>query len=231
MLANDIDKQDPSTSTDPPPIVRCKTCNVPLPDALWKNCERCRRNRTESHNRWKKSVQERTIAKLAASNSQPYLPPSETGIPSTSLSNVKPPPTTFIAGQRSQQPPHSGAFTPSQAPQAGTYTTLPYHQPNNEPPTPSSQPTGSTPRTAPAAAPPRPVHVPEYQWGDKLVDDLTELPPRSNFVGKFSTILDPQVNNSSRLHIFANQLRAKGLPISCGYPIHPSIRIFLIPLT
>ncbi|KAH9979377.1 hypothetical protein BGW80DRAFT_1277551 [Lactifluus volemus] len=146
-----------------------------------------------------------------ASNSQPFLPPSETGIPSTSPPNVNsPPPTTLITYQRPQHPPQSGAFTPSQAP--GTSTTLPHHQSNNQPPTASSQPTGSIPRTAPAPAPSRPVHVPEYQWGDELVGDLTKLPPRSNFVGRFSVI--------------------KGLPISCGYPIHPSLPYpFLIPLT
>ncbi len=49
-----------------PPVITCKKCKAPLPDATWKNCDNCRRNRTESYNRWKKSAQLRRVNAAAA---------------------------------------------------------------------------------------------------------------------------------------------------------------------
>ncbi|KAH9165866.1 hypothetical protein EDB89DRAFT_2076394 [Lactarius sanguifluus] len=73
------------------------------------------------------------------------------------------------------------------------------------------------PRNAPdpeAAPSPQRIPVFEYQWRDELVNHLSELPPRSNFGGKFAIIADPDVDNGMRAQIFADQLRAQGVPIS-----------------
>ncbi|KAI0294906.1 hypothetical protein B0F90DRAFT_1753743, partial [Multifurca ochricompacta] len=59
------------------------------------------------------------------------------------------------------------------------------------------------------------IPVPEYQWEDELVVDLLAIPPRLNFLGKFSTISDPKVNNLMRATMFADRVRIKGLPILC----------------
>ncbi|KAH9161616.1 hypothetical protein EDB89DRAFT_1913779 [Lactarius sanguifluus] len=74
------------------------------------------------------------------------------------------------------------------------------------------------PRNAPdpeAAPSPQRIPVFEYQWRDELVSHLSKLPPRSNFGGKFAIIADPDVDNGMRAQIFADQLRAQGVPISC----------------
>ncbi|KAI0296775.1 hypothetical protein B0F90DRAFT_1745156 [Multifurca ochricompacta] len=59
------------------------------------------------------------------------------------------------------------------------------------------------------------IPVPEYQWEDELVVDLLAIPPRLNFLGKFSTISDPKVNNLMRATMFADRVRIQGLPILC----------------
>jgi len=61
---------------------------------------------------------------------------------------------------------------------------------------------------------PRHINIPEYQWGEELVDALFALPPRSNFFGQFSVIADPDVDNPKRAQMFLDQLRSKGLPTS-----------------
>jgi hypothetical protein len=197
-------------------IIRCKTCNVPLQDMSWKNCDRCRRNRTESYNRWKKSVQASKSAMNVVAAAGSSLS-SQVEIPSTSRLDLNPSLASSItitsAGQRPHDLLHPESFTPSQT-TGSTYTIPPAHRPTG-----SSQPSGSVPQTAPTpAAPARTIHIPEYQMCDELIAELIALPPRSNFVGKFSVIPDPEVDNLSRAHIFENQVRAKGLPISCGYP-------------
>ncbi|KAI0275746.1 hypothetical protein BGY98DRAFT_1098640 [Russula aff. rugulosa BPL654] len=68
-------------------------------------------------------------------------------------------------------------------------------------------------RTSASTAPPR-VEAIEYQWSEELVADLLALPPRSRYVGKFSIVADPAVNNSTRAHLFARQLHARAVPIS-----------------
>ena len=40
----------------PPTTIRCKTCKIALANTAWKNCDNCRRRRTESYHRWKKST-------------------------------------------------------------------------------------------------------------------------------------------------------------------------------
>jgi len=56
------------------------------------------------------------------------------------------------------------------------------------------------------------VPVLEYQWWDELANDLSTRPPGSNFIGKFSIVADPAVNNSARAFVCANQLHAHGIP-------------------
>jgi len=57
-------------------------------------------------------------------------------------------------------------------------------------------------------------HVPEYQWGPELVAALLVLRPRSNFLGKFSVIANPDVDNATRAQMFVDQVRSNGLRIS-----------------
>lgn len=70
------------------------------------------------------------------------------------------------------------------------------------------------PRDAPQlmSSLPYDIDIPEYQWGEELVNALMALPPRSNFVGQFSVVADPDVDNSKRAQMFLDQLRSKGLP-------------------
>jgi hypothetical protein len=86
----------------------------------------------------------------------------------------------------------------------------------------SSQLGNNQPRTTDASTAQRPVPVIEYQWSDELIDALSRLPPCSNFIGKFSVVADPVVSNSMRAHMFANQLRARAIPISyAAFPLFP----------
>jgi hypothetical protein len=206
----------PISAPPDPPIIRCKKCKTPLSDATWKNCDRCRQKKTESYNRWRSIIKARTSTvtdpQAAASGST-----SRSSLPYTSLSDLNVPSmtTSFVTS-------HPESFTPSHP--AGTYIAPPDLPPNgrdhNLDPTGSSQPSSSIPRTGPApAAPSRPVEIPEYQWCDELIDDFIAQPPRSNFIGKFSIIPDPQVDNLLQAYTFVNQLRAKGLSISCA--AHP----------
>ncbi|KAI0247380.1 hypothetical protein BJV78DRAFT_1285612 [Lactifluus subvellereus] len=206
------------TPTTDPPIIRCKTCKAPLPDASWKNCDRCRRNRTESYNRWKKSVEARKSIITGTEATPGSSLPSETEIPSTSRLNLNTQPTTFTNTTGDPRPhrlSHVQPATPSQA--AGTDATPPDHRSNGRDhdghPTGTPQLSGGTPRTAPGSPASQVIRIPEYQWCDELIDELTALPPRSNFIGKFSIISDPQVDNPARAHAFLDQLRAKGRPL------------------
>ncbi|KAH9051624.1 hypothetical protein EDB83DRAFT_2522031 [Lactarius deliciosus] len=95
-------------------------------------------------------------------------------------------------------------------------TAPPDHRPNWEDYTYPTEPL-QRPRNAPdpeAAPSPQRIPVLEYQWRDELVSHLLELAPRSNFGGKFAIIADPDVDNGMRAQIFADQLRAQGVPIS-----------------
>lgn len=225
---------EPTTPSQPelaPTNPRCKTCKVPLADASWKNCDRCRRNRTESYNRWKKSAQARKSI-ITGTDSDPAssassLPPV-TEIPSTSRLNLNAQPSIFV--NRTAEPPrlphlpHVQPNTPAQ--DTGTDTTPSYYRSNGrDHPTGTSQLSGGTPRPAPVPFTPPRIIVPEYQWCDELVDEFAALPPRSNFVGKFSIVRDPQVDNPARADIFLSQLRAKGSPASCAIVPFISLRM------
>jgi hypothetical protein len=158
------------------------------------------------------------VAALGSSlSSQVEIPSSSRPILNSSLGS-----SITSAGQRPHDLLHPESFTPSQT--AGSaYPTPPAHYR----PAGSSQPSGSVPQTAPTpSAPSRTVHVPEYQTCDELVAELIALPPRSNFLGQFSVIPDPKVDNLTRAHMFETQLRAKGLPISCGHPPLSSLFLF-----
>jgi len=71
-----------------------------------------------------------------------------------------------------------------------------------------------------ASSVPQSVRVPEYQWWDELANDLSKRPPGSNFVGKFSIVADPAVNNSTRALVCANELHAHGVPFLCVASTH-----------
>ncbi|KAI9457330.1 hypothetical protein BJY52DRAFT_1273041 [Lactarius psammicola] len=200
------------------PAIRCKTCKVPLPDATRKNCERCRRNRTESYNRWKRSVEARkTHGKNLIS-----LPTVETHLSSARPSNLNigwmKPATTSAASSQPPHRSHPGSGTPAQlAAAAIPSSTAPLDHNLNERDHHEHQISSSQlPRGAPVpvSSLPHRVNVPEYQWGEELVDALLALPPRSNFLGQFSVIADPDVDNFKRAEMFQDQVRSKGLPIS-----------------
>lgn len=193
-----------------PVTIRCKKCKAPLEDTTWKNCDRCRRIRTESFNRWKakKSVLDNTA-------STPLSTPT-----AAPTSNPNPRPASHVT-----MAPNPG---PSTFPQAPSLSAPPQHyrsgHDQNRLPTESSQTTRGQPRTAPTPVVPQAIHVPEFQRSDELIDQLSALPPRSRFVGKFSVIADPAVDNTRRAHMIADQLRARGIPISCvvtTIPAHP----------
>jgi hypothetical protein len=198
------------------PTIRCKTCKVPLPDATRKNCERCRRNRMETHNRWKRSVE----ARKNHGKNLIFLPTLETHPSSAPSSNVNirwiRPGATSAA---TSQPPHrsylGSGITPAHLPGAVTSTStapLDHERHHNRHRPASSQ----LPSDAPGlmSSPPHRINIPEYQWCEELVDALFALPPRSNFFGQFSVIADPDVDNSKRAQMFLDQLRSKGLPTS-----------------
>jgi hypothetical protein len=197
----------PAPTDGDSPTIRCKKCKVPLPDATWKNCDNCRRHRTESYNRWKKSVEARNVA--AASGSS---------LPFEAQSSSAPAPRrdfTDVAQNRAHYNTSSQASTPFVTHQFPSGR-------NNGPETVASRTNATTnqPRmTSASAVPAESVHVPEFQWSDELVDHLLELPPRSTFLGKFSVIADPMVSNGSRAYMFIEQLRDRGLPISYASPL------------
>lgn len=183
------------------PTLRCKKCKVPLPDATRKNCERCRRIRTENYNRWKRTAEAR---KNQAKS------PISIAIPETHPSSA-PPSNVQITRINPAQPPH-GASTPLQLTDTITSTSSisldadlkrGYYRPHTVLPAPQSM-----------SSLLRNIDIPEYQWSEELVNALMALPPRSNFVGQFSVIADPDVDNPKRAQMFLDQLRSKGLPTS-----------------
>ena len=194
------------------PAIRCKTCKVPLPDATRKNCDRCRRNRTEKYNRWKRSVEARkNLISLPTQETHPSsAPPSNVNI-----KWMKPAATSAAISQPSHRS-HSGFGKPWRL--TGDVTSSTSLHPNlnerdhHRRQTASSQIPGDAPPLMSSLTPG--IHIPEYQWGEELVDTLLALPPRSNFFGQFSVIADPDVDNSKRAQMFLDQLRSKGLPTS-----------------
>ncbi|KAH9957595.1 hypothetical protein BC827DRAFT_650783 [Russula dissimulans] len=76
--------------------------------------------------------------------------------------------------------------------------------------------------TTPVFSVPQSTPVPEYQWWDELANDLSARPPGSNFVGKFSIVADPAMNNPTCALTYANQLHAHGVPFSKAQS--PSVR-------
>ena len=185
-----------------PVTIRCKKCKAPLEDTTWKNCDRCRRIRTESFNRWKakKSVVDNTasISLLSTSTAAP-----------TSNLNLRP---AFHVTMTPNPGPSTFPQAPSLSAPSQHYRS--WHD-QSRLPTGTSQTTRAQPRTAPTLVAPQAIHVPEFQRSDELIDQLLALPPRSRFVGKFSVIADPAVDNARRAHMIADQLRARGIPISC----------------
>ena len=74
------------------------------------------------------------------------------------------------------------------------------------------QPQLTSASTAPRPPPSKPI---EYQWSDDLIEALLALPPRSGYIGKFSIVADPTVNNHTRARLFTRQLRDRAVHISC----------------
>ena len=184
------------------PTLRCKKCKVPLPDATRKNCERCRRTRTENYNRWKRSAE----ARKNQAKSPISIP-----MPETHPSSAPPSNNVQIRSTNPAQPPH-GASTPLQLTDTVTSTSsvsldANMKHGNYRPPTVLPAPQLMSSFTCGR-------DVPEYQWSEELVNTLMALPPRSNFVGQFSVVADPDVDNSKRAQMFLDQLRSKGLPTS-----------------
>jgi hypothetical protein len=197
----------PASTDYPVPVLRCKRCKVPLPDATWKNCASCRKSRTEAYNRWKQSASLRSTEMMNLSESLLRLRQHSSSLFRTvdsSTSSQAPGPTAPL-DHHSNEPSHSG--------DSSATSQLANDQPR---------------RTSASTAPPR-VEAIEYQWSEELVADLLALPPRSRYVGKFSIVADPAVNNSTRAHLFARQLHARAVPISCDVPSRPLS--FHIPLT
>jgi hypothetical protein len=182
------------------PAIRCKTCKVPLPDATRKNCERCRRNRTESYNRWKAR---KNLNSLPTLETHPSSAPSS----NVNIRWMNPATTSAACSQPSHQlGSHRGSGIPSSA-------SLDHYL--NEPKHDRHQAAAShLPRDAPwlTFSWPRDIDIPEYQWSQELLNALLALPPRSNFFGQFSVIADPDVDNSRRAQMFLVQLSSKGLP-------------------
>ncbi|KAI0289098.1 hypothetical protein BC826DRAFT_1034339 [Russula brevipes] len=190
------------------PEFRCKTCKAPLLDATFKNCDRCRRIRTESYNRWKKSDLRKAAAAAAVATPGSSRPPeaSSSSAPAPAP-NPNPPPMNSVVQTANIAP--NPAASQAHDPQWRHYN--PHPHPN---PTGSSSHTGDRPQTASAPVLPRVMDVQEYQWASELVDELAALPPRSTFMGKFSIVYDPAVDNAKRAFMFADQLRARALFIS-----------------
>jgi hypothetical protein len=199
---------------DPPVIIRCKTCRVPLPDDTWKNCDRCRRNRTESYRRWKVNVRARqsdaSLGPSPLSSTQPLSAP--TVIPPTLPSSVAS--SVAAASSNAPPPPHHRSTWRVHVPAiGGSQTTTANNQPRPRG-TPASTSTSASASNRPTERHPI-IHVPEFQSSDELVDKLSALPPGSNFLGKFSVVADPAVDNPKRAQMFADKLRVEGVPILC----------------
>jgi hypothetical protein len=206
MIVPAHDQHPPLPAPADPPLIECKRCKVPLPDTTWKNCASCRRNRTESYNRWKTSALLRSTTRMD---------------PSESLLRLR---------QRSSSLCRTIDYTSlSQAPGPGPTAPLDHH--SNEPslrgdPSGSSPLANDQPRRTSTSAVPRPAEPIEHQWSDELIEALLALPPRSRYIGTFSIVADPAVNNSTRARLFEDQLRARAVHISCVVPSH-----FPSPLT
>jgi hypothetical protein len=189
-----------------PPAIRCKTCKVPLPDTTWKNCATCRRNRTESYNRWKASASLRSMRRMDLSESllrlRQHSPSLFRTVDYSALSQAPGP--TAPLDHHSNEPSHHGD------------------------PSESSRLVNDQPRrtSASTATPPRPPGAIEYQWSDELIEALLALPPRSRYIGKFSIVADPAVNNSTRAHLFTDQLHARAVPMSCVVPSRATSHLF-----
>ncbi|KAH9961868.1 hypothetical protein BJV74DRAFT_346414, partial [Russula compacta] len=208
----------PPPATINPPIIRCKKCGAVLQDSPWKNCDSCRRSRTESYNRWRarKSVAASGVDNLTVASGSSLV--SKTGSPSVPRSNPNLP-TTIMPGQGAYPYP-SLSFQPS-----SFSAPLPDHDPNRLDHTGHPAPrTSDQPRTTPASTIPRPVNIPEYQWSDELINELLAQPPRPNFMGKFSVVADPAVDNPKRARMLVEELRAKGAPIPDREHLKPSSR-------
>ena len=215
--------------TADPPVIRCKTCKASLPDTTWKNCANCRKNRTESYHRWKKSKLMGTIDLTTSASQSPFfffffllcanniipranIHPRRTclWIVDSATSLQAPGPTAPRNHYPNVEPNHYGNpswsswSSPRLAddqPQLTSASTVPQPQPQPQPQPPPSKPI-------------------EYQWSDELIEALLALPPRSGYLGKFSVIADPTVNNSTRARLFTSQLHARAVRISCVVPPH-----------
>lgn len=205
-----------------PPVIRCKTCKTPLPDTTWKNCASCRKNRTESYHRWKKSAAERskmgTIDLTISSSTSEFSAFFFFDSCATTLN----PERTFIFILSSCLLRIVDSATSLQAPGP----TAPVNQYLNVEPNHYGNPSGSSrssrladdqpqltsASTAPRPPPSKPI---EYQWSDDLIEALLALPPRSGYIGKFSIVADPTVNNHTRARLFTRQLRDRAVHISC----------------
>ena len=104
----------------------------------------------------------------------------------------------------------------SQGPASGRSAPLDHgssdHRPGPSRPTTNGRQTRTT---TPAAQPLRlQATERQFQRSDELVDALSVLAPRSEFIGRFSIVADPAVSNIMRARMFADHLRAKALPIS-----------------
>lgn len=203
----------PPAPTNPSSTIRCKTCKAPLPSAAWKNCDNCRRKRTASFHRWKQS------AELRKSSSFPTSAPFQTGRMSLSES-----PASYLCQNGTHRERHPSSLlrtadpstsSHSQGPASGRSAPLD-HGSSDHCPGPSRPTNGRQPRTTTPAAQPLRLQATErqFQRSDELVDALSELAPRSEFIGRFSIVADPAVSNIMQARMFADHLRAKALPIS-----------------
>jgi hypothetical protein len=183
-------------SPDSTTVLTCKKCKVPLPDATWKNCAKCRRERTDSYNRWKKSALLRSMNSSKSVLRMRQYSSFPSRIVDSGTSSHAPGPTAPL-DRYSNEPSHSEDLSEG------------------------SRLADDQPRRTSAPTVPPPAEAIEYQWSDELIADLLELPPRSVFMGKFSIVADPAVNNSTRAHLFAGQLHARAVPISCDVPSLP----------
>jgi hypothetical protein len=198
----------PAPTDGDPPTNRCKKCKVPLPDATWKNCDSCRKNRTESYRRWKKSTEGRTRMKVFNA--------SGPALPLEAQSSSAPAPRAGFTDVAPNKARHSMSSQVSR-PFASHPLPLPSERNHNGLPTgprPPPAPLDQLRSTSSSATPTNTVHIPEFQWSDELVGSLSELPPRSAFLGKFTVVADPAVGNANRAYMFADQLRARGILIS-----------------
>jgi len=195
----------PAPTDGDPPTTRCKKCKVPLPDATWKNCDRCRKNRTENYNRWKKSVEGRTQMNVFNSSGPLPFEAQSSSAPATDVAPKN--------ARHSTSKQVSGPIASHQLPSERNPNGLPTGGPRPQAATSDQLQSASA-----SAIPTDTLHIPEFQWSDELVDCVSELRPRSTFFGKFSVIADPAVGNASRAYMFAEQLRARGLAISYVNP-------------